>query len=303
MTKKLSVTELQSFLNLFEEYLTQLGYATHTLSGYRKDIYEYFHFVYDKQIDFSDADHKTIREYFGDLKKRGLTNSTLARRLSSIKRFYKYLIRNGYSDKERVILMRTPKKDEKLVDVLLLSNIDKILSMDDKGDFTIFRDKLMLLFLYATGLRVSELSSLTIEMIAEKNKMIKVLGKGNKQREIPILDVLFEDWQKYLSVRSRIMRENAKSHSYIFINRFGAKISDRSIRNSMKRLIVKSDTHIDFSPHTLRHTFATHLLDNDADIRGIQELLGHESISTTQKYTHVATSKLFEVYKKFHPHS
>ncbi len=303
MAKKISSIEIQSLLNQFEEYLVQLGYARNTLSSYRKDIYEYFHFVYDKKIDFSDADHRTVREYFGELKKMGLTNATLARTLSSIKRFYKYLIRNGYSDKERIILMRTPKKEEKLVDVLLLSNIDKILEMDDKGDFTIFRDKLMLLFLYATGLRVSELASLTIDMVGEENQMIRVEGKGNKQREIPILDILFKDWQRYLIARGRIMKENAKKHDYIFINRFGAKISDRSIRNSMKRLVIKSDTPVDFSPHTLRHTFATHLLDNNADIRGIQELLGHESISTTQKYTHVSTSKLFEVYKKFHPHS
>ncbi len=303
MIKKISVDELQVLLNQFEEYLTQLGYATHTLSSYRKDIYEYFHFIYDKNIDFSDADHKTVREYFSELKRRNITNATLARTLSSIKRFYKYLIRNGHSDKNRIILMRTPKKDEKLVDVLLLSDVDKILNMDDKGDFTVFRDKLMLLFLYATGFRVSELASLTVDMISEKNQMIKVTGKGSKQREVPILDVLFEDWEKYLFHRARIMRENSKNHDSIFINRFGDRISDRSIRNSMKRLIIKSDTGIDFSPHTLRHTFATHLLDNDADIRGIQELLGHESISTTQMYTHVATSKLFEVYKKFHPHS
>ncbi len=303
MSGKISVEELNNLVNQFESYLIQLGYASNTLSSYRKDIYEYFHFLFDKGVDFSVADHKTVRQYLSDLKKKGLTNTTLARRLSSIKRFYRYLIRNEYSDKSRIVLMRSPKKDEKLVDVLSITEVDKILEVDDKNDFTIFRDKLMLLFLYSTGLRVSELSSLEISDISEENEMLKVTGKGGKQREIPILDVLFKDWQRYLIQRKRIIRENSKNHNYIFVNRFGDRISDRSIRNSMKRLIIKSDTNLDFSPHTIRHTFATHLLDNDADLKGIQELLGHESISTTQKYTHVANSKIFEVYKKFHPHS
>ncbi len=303
MSGKISLEELNNLVNQFESYLIQLGYASNTLSSYRKDIYEYFHFLFDKGVDFSAADHKTVRQYLSDLKKKGLTNTTLARRLSSIKRFYRYLIRNEYSDKSRIVLMRSPKKDEKLVDVLSTSEVDKILEVDDKNDFTIFRDKLMLLFLYSTGLRVSELSSLEIDCISEENEMLKVTGKGGKQREIPILDILFKDWERYLIQRNRIIRENSKNHNYIFINRFGDRISDRSIRNSMKRLIIKSDTSLDFSPHTIRHTFATHLLDNDADLKGIQELLGHESISTTQKYTHVANSKIFEVYKKFHPHS
>lgn len=305
MIKKTHVTakDLQILLHEFEEYLSHLGYANHTLTSYRKDIYEYFHYIYDKKIDFAEADHRTVREHLSELKKHGLINATLARHLSSIKKFYRYLIRNGFSNKKRIALMHTPKKEDKLVDVLLLSDIDRILNMDDKGDFTIFRDKLMLLFLYATGLRVSELASITADMIDEKNKMLRITGKGNKEREVPLLDIVFKDWDRYILVRSRVMRENGASHKYIFVNRFGQPISDRSIRNSMKRLIVESNSNVDFSPHTLRHTFATHLLDNEAEIRGIQELLGHESISTTQKYTHVTTSKLFEVYKRFHPHS
>ena len=134
-------------------------------------------------------------------------------------------------------------------------------------------------------------------------KILRICGKGSKFRDIPLLPIIYDNWDKYMNARNSIQRENNIYSDYLFINRFGKPISDRSIRVSMKRLMRNSHLAIDFSPHTLRHTFATHLLNNDAEIKGVQELLGHKSISTTQKYTHVTNARLFEVYNKFHPHS
>ena len=157
--------------------------------------------------------------------------------------------------------------------------------------------------MYAIGLRVSELASLRLSMIKKGSETLRICGKGSKVRDIPILPIIYENWDIYMEKRRIIQKEYSENNDYLFINRFGKPISDRSIRTSMKRLIRNANISIDFSPHTLRHTFATHLLNNDAEIRGVQELLGHETIATTQRYTHVTNSRLFEVYNKFHPHS
>lgn len=290
-------------LDEFSDYLQNLGYAVHTINSYNKDLKEYIKFIEGKGITFSNADHYTVREYLSVLKNRSLTNTTLSRHLSSIKKLYKYLIRNNMSNKTRIVDMSSPKREEHVAKFLSLSEVDSILKIDDNGDFTVFRDKIMLLFMYTIGLRVSELASLSLKMIHKNSTMLRICGKGSKTREVPLLPVIFTDWDLYIEKRNRIMKEYGEEHSYLFINRFGKVITDRSIRISMKRLISKSNLNIDFSPHTLRHTFATHLLDNDAEIRGVQELLGHESISTTQRYTHVSNMRLFEVYRKYHPHA
>lgn len=290
-------------LDEFSDYLQNLGFAVHTINSYNKDLREYIKFIERKGIDFIDADHYTVREYLSVLKNRKLTNTTMSRHLSSIKKLYKYLIRNNMSDKMRIVAMNSPKREEHVAKFLSLSDIDTILNIDDKDDFTIFRDKMMLLFMYTIGLRVSELASLTLKMIHKGSTVLRICGKGSKMREVPLLPIIFTNWDLYMEKRKRILNEYGEDHDYIFINRFGKFITDRSIRVSMKRLISKSKLNIDFSPHTLRHTFATHLLDNDAEIRGVQELLGHESISTTQRYTHVSNVRLFEVYRKYHPHA
>ncbi len=296
-------SEVNVILNKFCDYLENLGYAAHTINSYNKDLREYIAFINNKDYIFMNADQSTVREYLDTLKKRSLTNSTLSRHLSSIKKFYKYLLRNEMSDKDAVINMSSPKREEKIVGFLTLSEVDKVLNIDDKGDFTLFRDKIMFLFMYAMGLRVSELVSITTKMINKDSEVVRITGKGGKMREIPLLKIIFTDWDMYMLKREKIMSENLNSHNSLFINRFGNKMSDRGVRDSMKRLIQNSNLNIDFSPHTVRHTFATHLLSNDAEIRGIQELLGHESISTTQRYTHVTNNRLFDVYNKCHPHS
>lgn len=290
-------------LDEFSDYLQTLNFAAHTINSYNKDLKEYFNFLESKNILLDNADHYSVRDYLTFLKSKSLTNSTMSRHLSSIKKFYKYLIRNVLSDKTRIVDMKSPKREEHIAKFLSLEDIDKILAIDDDGDFTLLRDKMMALFMYAIGLRVSELASLRLSMIKKGDETLRICGKGSKVRDIPVLPIVYENWDIYMEKRRMIQKEYSQNSDYLFINRFGKPISDRSIRTSMKRLIRNANISMDFSPHTLRHTFATHLLNNDAEIRGVQELLGHETIATTQRYTHVTNSRLFEVYNKFHPHS
>ena len=301
--KRIEINELENLLEEFADYLQTLNYAVHTINSYTKDLKEYIKFLEDNNIDFNDATHYTIRDYFASLKNKKLKNATTSRHLSSIKKFYKYLIRNGYSDKTRIINMKSPKREEHIAKFLSLNDIDKILEIDDDNDFTIIRDKMMAIFMYAIGLRASELISIKLNMMHKGSETLRILGKGSKVREIPLIPILYDNWDLYMQKRAIIQREYGSDNNYLFVNRFGQPISDRSVRNSMKRLMRMANISIDFSPHTLRHTFATHLLNNDAEIRGVQELLGHESISTTQRYTHVTNDRLFEVYNRAHPHS
>ncbi|MEI0611653.1 tyrosine-type recombinase/integrase [Brachyspira pilosicoli] len=301
--KRIEADELENLLEEFADYLQTLNYAAHTINSYTKDLKEYIKFLEDNNIDFNDATHYTIRDYFASLKNKKLKNATTSRHLSSIKKFYKYLIRNGYSDKTRIINMKSPKREEHIAKFLSLNDIDKILEIDDENDFTIIRDKMMAIFMYAIGLRASELISIKLNMMHKGSTTLRILGKGSKVREIPLIPIIYDNWDLYMQKRAIIQREYGANNNYLFVNRFGKPISDRSVRNSMKRLMRMANISVDFSPHTLRHTFATHLLNNDAEIRGVQELLGHESISTTQRYTHVTNDRLFEVYNRAHPHS
>ena len=290
-------------LDEFSDYLQTLNYAAFTINSYNKDLRKFIRFLKKKDIAFEEANHYSIRDYLSSLKSKNLTNATVSRHLSSIKKFYKYMLRNGYSDKTRIVNMRSPKKEEHVAKFLSVSDIDRVLSIEDDKNFTLIRDKMMALFMYTIGLRVSELASIKLSMIKKGAKILRICGKGSKFRDIPLLPIIYDNWDKYMNARNSIQRENNIYSDYLFINRFGKPISDRSIRTSMKRLMRNAHISIDFSPHTLRHTFATHLLNNDAEIRGVQELLGHESISTTQRYTHITNTRLFEVYNKFHPHS
>ena len=290
-------------LDEFSDYLQTLNYAAFTINSYNKDLREYIKFLKKKNIDFEDANHYTVRDYLGVLQRKRLTRATISRHLSSIRKFYKFLLRNGYSDKAKIVVMRSPKKEEHLARFLTLSDIEEVLNIRDGDKFTLIRDKMMALFMYTIGLRVSELASIKLSMIKKGDKYLRILGKGSKFRDIPLLPIIYDNWDKYMRAREVIEKENDIDSDNLFVNRFGKPISDRSIRVSMKRLMRNSHLAMDFSPHTLRHTFATHLLNNDAEIKGVQELLGHKSISTTQRYAHITNSRMFEVYNKFHPHS
>ena len=300
---KMDYDYIYFLLDDFSDYLQTLNYAAFTINSYNKDLREYIRFLEKRNIAFEEADHYSVRDYLSFLQNKKLTNTTMSRHLSSIKKFYKYMLRNGYSDKTKIVNMRNPKKEEHVAKFLSIKDMNRVLTIRDNENFTLVRDKMMALFMYTIGLRVSELASIKLNMIRKGAKKLRIRGKGSKARDIPLLPIIYDNWDRYIRIRENILKENGIKNDYLFINRFGKPISDRSIRVSMKRLMRNSHLAIDFSPHTLRHTFATHLLNNDAEIKGVQELLGHKSISTTQKYTHVTNARLFEVYNKFHPHS
>ena len=216
--KRIEANELENLLEEFADYLQTLNYAAHTINSYTKDLKEYIKFLEDNNIDFNDATHYTIRDYFASLKNKKLKNATTSRHLSSIKKFYKYLIRNGYSDKTRIINMKSPKREEHIAKFLSLNDIDKILEIDDENDFTIIRDKMMAIFMYAIGLRASELISIKLNMMHKGSTTLRILGKGSKVREIPLIPIIYDNWDLYMQKRAIIQREYGSNNNYLFVN-------------------------------------------------------------------------------------
>ena len=222
---------------------------------------------------------------------------TIARHISSLKSFYKFLFKNNIIDKNPMVLIKTPKLDKKLPKFLYYDDIDALLNVPDTSTFLGLRDSLILEALYSTGIRVSELVNIEIKDINFSENTILILGKGNKERYVIYGSKMENLLEKYIKERATFH----PNHDYLFVNRYYGKISDRSIRKIIDTNIKKGALNLKISPHTLRHTFATHMLDSGADIEIVKELLGHESLSTTQIYTHVTNESLKRVYDKSHP--
>ncbi len=268
--------------------------SPHTLRAYTKDLKEFLSFM-DKKPD--EIDNLDIRSFLASLHHKKLKKSSIARKLATIRSFFKYLHREGYVKKNPAKLVSTPRIPKNLPRFL---SIDEVFSLMDtpKGDtFKITRDKAILELLYSSGLRVSELTSLDMSDLDLKESLIRVKGKGKKERIIPIGSKAMDAIKNYLPERISLKKKSQA----LFLNNRGGRLTQRSIR----RILIEYSRMVNLkgylSPHVLRHTFATHLLHGGADLRSIQELLGHSSLSTTQKYTHVDITHLAEVYDKAHP--
>jgi tyrosine recombinase XerC len=284
--------------DLIEDFLRRLvserGASPHTVRAYRKDLEAFFIFRGSKSPDI---DPFEIRGFVADLILRGLQKSTVNRRLATLRSFFRFLQREGYLKSNPARLVNSPKMSRLLPRFLTVDDAFALVEKPGGIGFAPVRDRAMLELLYSSGLRVSELSNLNLEDLNMKEGLIKVRGKGRKERIVPVGSKAVEALRGYLIERS-LMK---KKHQALFLNRGGARLTDRSVR----RIVVKYAREILFSgrigPHTLRHTFATHLLQGGADLRVIQELLGHSSLSTTQRYTHLDITHLMEVYDKSHP--
>lgn len=268
--------------------------SPHTLRAYTKDLKEFLSFM-DKKPD--EIDNLDIRSFLASLHHKKLKKSSIARKLATIRSFFKYLHQEGYVKKNPAKLVSTPRIPKNLPRFL---SIDEVFSLMDtpKGDtFKITRDKAILELLYSSGLRVSELTSLDMSDLDLKESLIRVKGKGKKERIIPIGSKAMDAIKNYLPERISLKKKSQA----LFLNNRGGRLTQRSIR----RILIEYSRMLNLkgylSPHVLRHTFATHLLHGGADLRSIQELLGHSSLSTTQKYTHVDITHLAEVYDKAHP--
>ncbi len=266
----------------------------HTLRSYLFDLEE---FLYITEKKTEEIDYLDIRGYLAALHGRNLKKSSISRKLSAVRSFYKFLHREGYVKSNPSRLVSTPRAEKKLPRFLTIDEVFSLMEMPKGDTFKPARDRAILELLYSSGLRVSELTSLDISDLDVKESLVRVRGKGRKERIVPVGSKAMEAFRNYLPERMAVKKKS----SALFLNFRGGRLTQRSVRRIVLFYSRMFNLKGDLSPHTLRHTFATHLLHEGADLRSIQELLGHSSLSTTQKYTHVDISHMTEVYDRAHP--
>ncbi len=244
----------------------------------------------------------TIREFLAYLYAQNYTKSTTARKLATLRSFYKFLIRRGLVSVNPLSTIRTPKQEKRLPKCLDLEQVQRLLEAPGEADVLAARDRAMLEVLYSSGIRVSELVELETGDIDLQEGVLRVRGKGRKDRLTPIGSQAIKALQRYFEMRQLDHKmANSRSAARIFLNKHGDSLSTRSVRRKLDKYLVQVGLDPGISPHTLRHSFATHLLNNGADLRSVQELLGHQSLSTTQIYTHLTTARMKDAYDQAHP--
>jgi integrase/recombinase XerC len=332
----------------FLEYLHAVKNSSpHTISNYGKDLDQFLTYLSPPGLEppaLNAVNHNTIREFVGHLHDHGLQKSSIARKLASLRSFFKYCVREGHLKENPARLVPTPKLPKRIPSVLSAEEMNDFLNQLGKmgtatgpgsapspkrraaatnispasagrmGDETLLlrRDRALLELLYAAGLRVSELTGLNIVDIDQKDRILRVRGKGNKERIVPYGSKAQEALDKYWPVRDQLLQQAQSSkrrqrgafhNEAVFLNYAGRRLTQRSVGRIVKKYVRLVNVNWDLHPHSLRHAFATHLLADGADLRAIQELLGHQSLSTTQKYTHASIRQLMDIYDKSHPHA
>lgn len=297
-----SIDYLLKFLTYLE---VEKNCSQHTLTSYQKDLLAFSEFMSrrtDRDFLWQQVSPLYVRGYLAELNEKQYARRTIARRISALRSFFKFLVREAVIEVNPLIKVRTPKLEKKLPAFLDEIEISELLELPDKSKLLGVRDQAVLEMLYATGCRVSELVGLTTERVDLANRYVLLLGKGNKERVVPVGHTSCQALEAYYPVRSALMQKQKLSeHDYIFVNSRGGPLTDRSVRRILDKYITALALHKNVSPHTIRHSFATHLLEHGADLRAVQELLGHANLSTTQIYTHITTERVAAVYKKNHP--
>lgn len=278
-----------------------------TIVSYRTDLAQFFEFLADlnslprELVSRELFNHKTVRDYLAYLQNNGFSRSTMARKLATLRSFVRYLCREEVLEGNPIAAVATPKQEKRLPRFLYPKEIETLLEAPDTNRTSGLRDQAILELLYATGIRVSELVSLNLNNVDTKNGYIKVIGKGDKERIIPMGKKACFAVDKYLTVRNKTIKKDPQLERAVFLNKFGQRLTARSVRNIINKYVQQVALNQKVSPHTLRHTFATHLLNGGADLRSVQELLGHVKLSTTQIYTHVTKERIKTVHDKNHP--
>jgi integrase/recombinase XerD len=287
---------------LIDEFLRYLlidkGYSNNTIDSYKIDLEKFL--IYNKNTDINKIKNNDLKEYVKYLKIEGLNEKSISRNISCIKSFYKFLLIEKYITNNPSDALYMPKIKKSLPNILTEEEVLKLLDINLNDDFS-YRNKAMLELMYATGLRVSELVNLKLQDIDLNQDIVRTFGKGNKERIIPIGDYAKEYLEKYIyEHRGRMLKKNASE--YLFLNNHGNKMTRQGFFKLIKKIAKEKGINDNLSPHTIRHSFASHLLKYGADLRTIQELLGHSDISTTQIYTHITNEELKKNYEDFHPH-
>ena len=292
----------------FSEYLAYLlgekNASPHTVTAYRKDMEDYLAFLVKQQVPAEQADHLLIRRYMMELQKNGISKNSMARKMSSIRSYYRFLVRENVIEDNPLTLVSSPKETKKLPKFVHYEDLKEIFELPDNSPAGL-RDRAMMELLYGGGLRVSEMCSLKLNQFIFPIRSVKVMGKGKKERLVPLGDYALKAIQTYLEKgRPQLIKVDNQEEMGVFLNqRNGHPITDRAVRDVLNKYVARLSKTLKVTPHMLRHSFATHMLENGADIRIIQELLGHERLSTTQIYTHITKSHMMEIYKESHPRS
>lgn len=292
---------MKNIIEEFTQYLKyEKNYSEYTINNYSIDLNQFIIFCDENNIKtYKEVDYQFIRKYLNFLYEKKYTSKTICRHISSLRKLFKYLEQKKQIKENPMLLVTNPKVTKKLPKYLNYVDIDILLNTPDKTDVLGLRNALILELLYSTGIRVSELSNIKIEDINFNEREIRVLGKGSKERIVVFGKICLELLNNYINnSRKKLLKEN---NEYLLLNKNGNKLSVRGIQLIVENILKQSSIKYNISPHTLRHTFATHLLDAGADLMSVKELLGHDSLSTTSIYTHISNEKLRQVYLNAHP--
>jgi len=287
------------------DHLSARGYSSYTVSSYSNDIDEFFSFLFKEGVLFDKLETKDIRNYLFVLLEKGTSKRSCQRKMSALRGFYEFMENKNYVSSNPFKLVKSPKADTTIPKALYLEEIENLFKTNLlRKDFLKERDQAIIELLYASGMRVSELCNLEILQIDYHNRSIRVLGKGNKERIVPFSQSAAECMKQYYSNTRKVLFSkslDSKQSTKFFLNSHGKNLTPRGVEYILKEIEEKTGIHLGLHPHEFRHTFATHLLEGGADLRLIQDLLGHESINTTQVYTHVTTKALKAQYSLYFP--
>ena len=286
---------VEEFLNFLT---TEKGASGHTTKNYGIDLREFVKFIAEKE--FKDLTYLDIRSFLAFLKTREYSKSSISRKLACLRSFFKYLVRETILTQNPAAGIATPKKEKRLPSFMNPDEITKLLDAPAKNSWEEKRDKAILEMLYSSGLRVSELAGLNHDDLDFFGGLVRVRGKGKKERIVPVGQAALNSLRAYWDMKAPREVANAIKKP-LFISRIGSRLTDRSVRRMILKYVKRTGLGKEISPHTFRHSFATHMLDRGADLRSVQELLGHANLSTTQIYTHVTTQRLKDAYLAAHP--
>lgn len=287
-------------LKPFITYLqAQKGLSPKSVTAYTKDVSMFLDFLKNENLELNNLERQNMRAFLAECNHRGLSKNSINRILSGIKSYTRFLCRNGYKDTAGILEIESQRKPEHLPNFLFEKEVNELTDFECNTSQD-YRDKLIIELLFATGLRVAELVSINLTDISHKMREIRITGKGNKERIVLFSQQCEKILSSYLQIRASFKPQ--PTENALLLNNRGTRLSDRSIRNILNQRIINTAVHKKISPHTLRHSFATYLLQNGADIKTVQTLLGHSNLSTTQIYTHLTLEELKDVHATFHPH-
>lgn len=296
------MNELENQVADFAHYLTvEQGLAANSVTSYTQELHNFSQYLRTKQVtDFKQVDRLQVMDYLNQQTAAGKSRNSVIHAVSALRKFYRYLVQTHQLTVNPLANVAAPKHAQHLPAVLTVAEVDRLLAAPDTANKYGVRDRAILEVMYATGLRVSELVHLKLADLHLEMGLIQTLGKGDKERIIPIGDVAADWINRYLQV-SRPVLLKQRTSPYLFLNAHGGGLSRQAIWQKIKHYVALADIQKDVTPHTLRHSFATHILENGADLRVVQELLGHADITTTQIYTHISKKRLLNVYDQYHP--